>query len=786
MVSKKFRCSTLFASVMVACLSFQPHSVQAQYLAPEATSPIRLNQTRQLDTKAPTERDYTNTYLNAYRLDVYPDEKYILTDEAEVRKGGAVLKGDVITYTLANDTVNSIGNAFLARSGSEFEAPELVYRLDAGTGKITNAKFRYVPISLRGTANEIDIEGEGQAKLCNAFVTTCAEGDESWYIKASTLDLDFDDEVGYGKNTVLYFANIPVFGTPWFTFPLSDKRQSGFLAPKVGFNSDKGFNAEIPFYWNIAPNYDYTVDLNPMTKRGILFGNDFRYLEPWFAGEVQYDIMWHDHETGRNRYAFSWQHTQRLPGGIRLGLDYTKFSDNDYREDFSNDIRDSGDNVFRQNIWLSYGQRYWSTSLGIYKNQTLRPNGYYVEQPYMKVPEYRLRGFVADFHGLSASSEVVATHFRAGDNIWGTSTIPRGKSRSGDGNRLLWNTEFSYPLEGSWWFITPKFQYVAAWYGDVTGTKYNSGSVDIYKNSHRTLPIYTLDAGITLSREFQLLGRDMEQTLEPRLYYAYIPYRDQTHLPNFESSTFDVSFASLFYANQFTSYDRISQANQLTAALSTKFLDSETGEEWFLFGIGQRYYFDNQKVGLYWAENTDYERRSDIIGSTEFTLLKGLRAEFSAQYSTSLSRFNKMTAGFRYNPKPSSVVSLYYRYNYNPNDTREAYYNTNIRQIDFSFQWPFTKDIYGLGRYAWSLRDHKIVDAVLGLEYREGCWILRTAFQRYAKSGDRYGTSFYFEIELVGLGGIGASPIEALRESITGYRPIGPEPQQVGRYDYYE
>ncbi len=786
-LSRLFKHSAVFAAVILVCSFYQgADTALAQTTPPDDDIPVKLRPARQLDTKAPTERDDSSVYMSAYRMESVPDETLTLIDDAEVRKGGSVIKGDKITYTFSSDEVHVVGNAYVSRSSASFEGPELTYRLDAETGSINDTKFKYLPNQIRGSAKSTEFLGDGKAKMCNAIITTCKEGDRSWWIETEDLDLDFVDEEAWGKDAYLYLHGIPVFRTPIITFPLSAKRRSGFLVPQIGVNTSLGFNMELPFYWNIAPNYDFTETFKPMTKRGMLFGNQFRYLQPSFGGQIDYDIMFHDKNTGSKRYYLGVKHTQVLPWDIKFNVNYNRVSDDNYLSDFSRDIRESSEDVLKQNIWLSINKTYWSTSLGVYKNQTLRPDGYYVEQPYQKVPEFKLRGFVADLKGFSVATGFTATRFESGHNIWGTSSIPRGKSRSGDGDRFMITGEASYPMLGSWWFLTPKVEYNAAWYNRVTGGKYNSGSTDIHRTGSRTIPIYTLDAGLIFERNFTLIGREMEQTLEPRLYYAYIPYRDQKHLANFESSEADLSFATLFTANRYTGYDRISDANQLTAALTTRFIDSSTGKDWFNATIGQRYYFRDQKVGIYWADSTDTSQRSDILGATEFTLIKDLRLELSAQYSTTLKTFNKTTAGFRYNPEKNSIVSFFYRYNFNPNDTRDPYYNSNIKQVDLSFQWPLFTDFYGLGRYAWSIRDKKAIDALIGFEYREGCWIFRSVVQRYARTEGKYATHFFFELELTGLGALGSSPISSLRQSITGYRPVGVDPTEVGRYDYYE
>lgn len=465
-------------------------------------------------------------------------------------------------------------------------------------------------------------------------------------------------------------------------------------------SSTLGVNMKVPFYWNIAPNYDYTLTLKPMSKRGVLFGNEFRYLQPTFSGQVDYNVIFKDKETHERRYGVAWKHYQRI-GDVSLGVDYQKVSDNDYLSDFSTTIRESSENVLNQNFWISYGQTYWSTSLGVYKNQTLRPNNKGVEKPYEKEPEFNLSGYVADFHGAILDSRLTATRFRRG-----ISSYNGQRGESGDGNRTLWNTSISYPLMGSYWFFTPKVTYSFTHYNDI---KHAKAGID--SSSSRSLPIYSLDTGLIFERNSTIFGRETEQTLEPRLFYAYIPYRNQRHMPNFDSSLADLNFAELFTPNKYSGYDRIANTNQLSAVLTTRYIDSGTGKEWFSATVGQRYYFTDEKVDLYWDTPGKTKNRSDVLAATQFSLFEGWRLEGAIQYSTEWSKISKTSAGIRYNPRDFSTVALYYRYNYNPNDKREDFYNTNIKQVDFSFQWPIMKDLFGLGRYNYSFRDKKVVDS---------------------------------------------------------------------------
>ena len=255
-----FRALPVFVAVTLA-LPLLVSAAERDQDSETATRPeygLKLNAARRLDENAPSEEGDAPTYLTAFKMIGTPNEKIELIDSAEVRRGGSVLRGDTITYTFANDEVYSNGNALVARNGTIFKGPELTYHLDAETGEMPNATFRYLPTQMRGTSDKIELLGEGKAKMCNAMVTTCREGEEAWWIKASDIDYDELDGSAVGRNARLYVGGIPVFASPYFSFPVGSERKTGFLTPRFGMSSTLGVNMKVPFYWNIAPNYDYT------------------------------------------------------------------------------------------------------------------------------------------------------------------------------------------------------------------------------------------------------------------------------------------------------------------------------------------------------------------------------------------------------------------------------------------------------------------------------------------------------------------------------------------------
>jgi len=279
---------------------------------------------------------------------------------------------------------------------------------------------------------------------------------------------------------------------------------------------------------------------------------------------------------------------------------------------------------------------------------------------------------------------------------------------------------------------------------------------------------------LIFERDVGWFGRASQQTLEPRLFYAYIPYRNQSNLPNFDSALADLNYAQLFTENIYSGSDRISEANQLTAALTTRILDNETGAERLRAAIGQRYYFTEQRVTLP-GETPRTNKATDVLAALSAQLGRSWAIDLAAQYAAERSEFVRATAGTRWQPRRASVLSAYYRYQAD-----------GIRQVDISGQWPLSNNWYAVGRFNYSLEDKRLIDTVAGLEYQQDCWLLRFVVQRFATTAQTTTTNFYLQLELNGLTSVGTSAASILQRNIPGYQLLNPVPRQPGRFDYYE
>lgn len=733
---------------------FGPESARAEEQVPQLESSSMLSE--------PSGGfDQDASVASADSIEGSPETELIMRGDAEIRRGGIVIKGDKLTYTQATDIVQAEGNASISQGGATVEAPQMWYHLSDKTGQANHAEYSYAPNRMRGEADSVEFEQTGNTAFSHATCTTCRKGDNSWWLEFDSLIYDSYEQEGTGRNATLKLGGVPVLGTPWFTFPMTNQRKSGFLAPSFGVSSSRGVDVSVPYYFNIAPNYDYTFTPRVMSKRGILLGNEFRLKQEAFEGELSVDFLPNDSMTDEKRYGIkgnlkgSWNH-------FGYGIDYNRVSDDDFLDDFSGTIDESTDNVIAQNYWLTYGTTYWNASVRVEKNQTINHLAE-IYKPYEREPQFTWNAYVADLNGFELTTKLEATRFVHPTQL--------------NGDRFVAHQQISYPIQSAGWFVVPKAQFIGTWY-DLDKAYNGSGE----KSPSVTVPIFSLDAGLIFERELNLFSRDMTQTLEPRLFYSYIPHRNQSDIPIFDSSIADASFGQIFSENSWTGYDRIEENNSLTAAITTRFIDEASGVERFRAAIGQRYYFSDDKLAWNGTTEERDDQKSDLLASVGAQLTRAMQANAFVQWSPERERSQRLSAGVRWQPRPMSVLGLYYRYNWNQDPESDNF----IKQIDLQAQWPITSDVSLLARQNYSLHDHKFIENLVGLEYRADCWTVRMVAQRYTRNTGKSETNYYLQLELNGLGSIGSSPLSALEESIQGYQYRKPTPTQIGTYDYYQ
>ncbi|MGE8675088.1 MAG: LPS-assembly protein LptD, partial [Achromobacter kerstersii] len=609
-------------------------------------------------------------------------------------------------------------------------------------------------------------------------------------------DIDFDENEGVARNGVLYFKDVPILASPYMTFPVKKERKSGFLMPTYGTTSQGGFDFSLPYYLNLAPNYDATIQPRYFSKRGMQLGGEFRYLGNSYLGTFDGTYLPNDNITGEDRWMYWWRHQQTFSHGFYADWDLAKVSDDNYFRDISQlGLNQASTTYLPQRGRVGWASNYWSAYAQVYKYQTLQDPDAPLVPPYDKEPELYLRGARYDWGGFDVDWTSTAVRFRRPD--FG-STV-----RYPDGDRLQTYPTVSYPIVRPGWFIIPKAgvnytQYQTKWYG-VDALGLNGGSADgLPRSQSRTVPIMSLDAGMIFERDTSLFGKASTQTLEPRLYYLRVPYRDQSKMPVYDTSLADFSFSQAFEENIYTGgWDRISNANQLTAALTTRWLDASTGFERMSLAVAQRLYFEDQKVTLP-GETPRENVRSDFLVGASAALTDTLSTDVAAQYNPYDNNWSRGLVSARWSPQRLTTVALSYRYQRDP-QTGVQYQPQGQNQISLAMQWPFSKRWYGVGRVDYSLRSGpsstvanttespRVTQAIAGLEYKgDCCWVGRVVYQRYAVSATDANSAVFFQLELTGLGSLGTDPMNLLNRSIPGYTGITPPAPAGTTFERYE
>jgi len=688
------------------------------------------------------------TVLEAEGMSGLPHREVVLEREVQVTRGDTVLTADQASYDIVEDRVTASGNIHMTRTGEVYTGDDLDLKMDTGEGHVTHPTYKLLRSKAQGAAWRVDFLSRDQAVVQQGTYSTCEGPDPDWYLKSSKLSLDTGRDVGTATGAVIMFKGVPILGTPYMSFPLSEERKSGFLAPTIGMTSKGGLEFQLPYYLNIAPNRDLTLLPRLYSKRGLQLGAQARYLGQSYSGDTKMEFMPEDRLTGKNRYALSSTHQQRLTPALSFYSNLNLASDDEYPNDFPNTITTASERLLQRHVGFNYAGSYWSASLNANSYQVLQDPRVPIGRPYDRLPHLTLLTGRQDVGGFdwSMRSEMV--------RFWHPDLIR--------GDRFLVQPRISYPILHPGYFVTPSLSLHASTYNLSNRPDNSPGSYT------RVLPTLSIDSGLIFERSTSFRGKPMTQTLEPRLYYVYTPYKNQSVLPSFDTALADFSFSQLFSENRFSGEDRISDANQLTTAVVSRYIE-ESGMERMRFAVAQRFYFNDQRVvqaagsvpGIS-TGGTPGGSRSDILLAASGQLTSKLAVEASLQYGHGDSSVSRSIYGVRWNPKPMHVLNLQYR-----RDVPAA-----LELVDVSGQWPLTSRWYGVGRVNYSLRDSKVAEGVVGLEYKADCWVFRVVGQRRPTATGVASSSLFVQLELNGLSRIGSNPLDVLRNNILGYQVV--------------
>nr|WP_315396256.1 LPS-assembly protein LptD [uncultured Duganella sp.] len=685
-----------------------------------------------------------------------PEREVVLERNAELVKDKTRVKSDYACFRQVDNEVEAKGDVKIWRYGDYYTGSELRLNMDTGQGYMLDPTYRMQANNAQGAAARINFIDEDEAQVINGTYSTCEGTNPDWYLRSNTLNLDSGRDVGTAGRTIVYFKDVPILGTPAMSFSLSGARRSGWLSPTPGLGSRTGPELVVPYYFNIAPNRDLTVFPKIIARRGFQFGAHGRYMGETdgglYQGDTYAEYLPHDKkfipETpggSTDRWSVRSNHKQDITPDWAFSWNVRAASDDNYPNDFSKTVASSTERQLLRELRTDYHGDIWTLTARVQNYQVLQDpaaatNGA-VPRPYDRLPAINFHAGQYDvLGGFDWAFDSELTRFSHPTLINGT--------------RLLGIPQLSYPIVGPSYFITPKVMLnLASYQLDSLGTQDG-------RNLSRAVPTVSLDSGLVFERDVTFRGKDMTQTLEPRLFYVKTPYRDQSQLPTFDTDVATFNFSQIFSENRFVGSDRIGDANQLTAALVSRFLDA-AGAEQLRLAFGQRFYFEDQRVQL--ASTTPVvQARSDILLAASGRISETWGFDSAVQYNPSESRVVSQSYTTQWSPAPKKVLNVGYRY-----------LRDNFKNIEVSSQWPIFQRWYGVGRISYSMQYSKILESLIGLEYKADCWVFRVGGQRFVASATTTSTPIFFQLELNGLSHLGVgSPIEAMKNSIPGYQRV--------------
>jgi LPS-assembly protein len=711
--------------------------------------------------------------LRAQEVRGRPDVDAAAEGDVEFRRGATVIHADRLTYDQAEDLARASGHVVISRDGNVFSGPELQLKVERFEGFFRLPTYRFARTGAGGKAAIIEFIDDQRALARDATYSSCTTEDDQepvWILRASELHIDSEANEGIARDAVLRFYGVPILAAPSFSFPLNEERKSGFLPPSLGIDNRSGLQVAIPYYWNIAPNRDATFTGGESVRRGLALDGEFRYLEPSYFGAVNLKLIPYDKETETTRYAFRAEHEGAVPFGAYAQLRIMRVSDDDYWKDFPGDVKSLTPRLLQSDLLLTRPFGDWTTYARTLRWQVLQttdPSTRVIVPPYNREPQIGGRYSATWRGGFDVALESEFNRFSNPDDHY--------LAERQTGLRVHALGSIGRPFYSPGWTLTPKLLFNAAAYS------LDQPLADGSRSPARVIPTASLDSAWAFERETSFFGRTVRQTLEPRLFYVNTPYQAQNGLPIFDSAVKDFNFDSIFTENSFDGVDRVSDSNQLTAGVTSRILDPDTGAEALRVGLAQRYRLRDQRITPDGVPLTQHFSDVLVFGST--TLVPRWTFDASAQFNPDSHRIERSLAGFRYSPGSYRTVGLTYRL------TRGL-----SEQLELGWQWPIygrppagergerasgggncSGTLYSVGHANYAMRDSRLTDSIVGFEYDAGCWIGRIVVERLSTGRSEATTRLLLQLELVGLSRLGSNPLRVLKDNVPGYQLLREE-----------
>jgi len=752
-----------------------------------------------------------------HRIHIDSDEAEVDADRNAVLNGRVKVRQDARSVTADSVTYEDKTGHVAVKGSVDFEDPKLRVSSDTGSYDINGAanfdraNFQLMDRNGRGYAKDIDVLPDGKLSLSQVRYTSCPVGNEDWMLQASSLNIDSKAQEGTAHGVTMRVKDVPIFYTPYISFPVGDERKSGLLFPSFGHSGSNGFELQVPYYFNLAPNYDLTLTPGLLSARGVQLGGQFRYLSRNSHGQLDTTFLPNDAQLHSDRSYFHFTDITDFKEGLRFDTDIAMVSDSSYFEDFAVGSDQTSVTFLERRADLLYYDDAWRVRGQLQNFQTIDITVPADQRPYSRVP--RIQG--------NALWPVPGTNFELALDSEAVNFV---RETAPTGVRLNIAPEIRWSSRGRGYFFEPAIGYDFTQYDlkNAAAVGPNTSSTPT-----RTLPYARVDAGLVFERDAGSQGQ-RTQTLEPRVVYSYIPYRNQDALPIFDTGLPDLNLTELFRTNRYVGEDRIGDANQVALALTTRLFDHVSGAQYLSATIGQIRYFTIPQVGLpaaavaqssglsvvtvpgvnplalpgqalvnargqilmiapgqyvsglpfqtfaaAGANQAPNHPASDLVADVSVTAYKHFSFNFDYLWNPYTSQTDKAEVSLQYRPDPSRVVNIGYRFQQDALNQ-----SVILKQWDASIAWPIAEHWNTVGRWVYSLKDNKTIEQVAGFEYKSCCYRLQLVERRYVtnRSGG-LDTSIALQLELTGLSSVGKRADSFLEQSIRGYSTRDPNAQ---------
>jgi LPS-assembly protein len=697
--------------------------------------------------------------------EIFENEIGSYSGNVEMTRADQHASSNAANYDSVSEVLDLHGDVYYSEDELALHSNAAMLELATDQAKLRDVQFIEPSTPLRGQANVVYRDSKSFSRYKKVAFTSCRPGNQDWVIHASDLKMNKISGKGTVKNAWLEFKSVPVFYSPYLSFPIDNRRLSGFLAPSFGKTRSSGFNISAPYYWNIAPNYDATFFPRYLTTRGPLLAGKFRYLAEQSKGDVAMEFMPHDQQLNKARYLGSIKNVAYLTPKLSSNLDLNYVSDKTYFAQLGNALSFANYTYLKSSADVNYSTQglYFSSRVENYQSisTTTIPNA---ALPYRKLPQINLNlNHAFQFMPLYTAMENEYVYYQSNTSV--------------NAQRINTKPSVSIPLETASAFFTPKVS--------LQHTQYllnNQGEGSQAPNTiSRTLPIVSADSGLFFERELDIANTPYLHTLEPRLFYLYIPYTNQNDIPIFDSAQYDFQYGTMFRENSFSGTDRIQDANQVTTALTSRLVDDKAGLERLKLSVGEIFYFRDRLVT---APGVPVQTGnfSNVIAELSSDLTEHLTLATGLQWNPIQNDIQRGKAALHFSTQDNEIFNIGYLYRKNPLVPDRA---NDIINSDMSFRWPIYDDWYAMGRWQYSLLYNTTQDGFFGLEKENCCWRFRVVGRHYINNLANVNSTvnnlnlaptgtaqngIFFEIELKGLTGFGTDLNSFFEQTIYGYR----------------